>query len=185
MVARFHTAEAGCSSKEMMIRNETKTDIQEIRRLNNLVFTGSVEGTIVDAIRDRCPDALSLVAVEGAQIIGHIFFSPVAINGMKVIEAMGLGPMAVLPEYQRKGIGKALITKGIQELGKAWCTVVVVLGHAEYYPKFGFAPASRYGLKSQWEEIPDDVFMVIILNIEKIGMIGGIVRYRTEFEAAV
>jgi len=169
----------------MMIRKETNTDIQDIRRLNDLVFAGPAEGTIVDAMRDRCPDALSLVAVEGTQIIGHIFFSPVAINGMNGIEAMGLGPMAVLPEYQRKGIGKALITKGIQKLEKAGCAVVVVLGHAGYYPKFGFAPASRYGLKSQWEGIPDDVFMVRFLNREKIGMIGGIVRYRKEFEAAV
>lgn len=167
-----------------MIRKETSKDIQDIRRLNDLVFADPAEGAIVDAIRDRCPDALSLVAVEGAQIIGHIFFSPVAINGMNGIEAMGLGPMAVLPEYQRKGIGKALITKGIQELEKAGCAVVVVLGHPEYYPKFGFVPGSRYSLKSQWEGIPDNVFMARFLNSEKIGKIGGIVRYRKEFGEA-
>jgi putative acetyltransferase len=169
----------------MMIQKETSADVQEICRLNDVVFGGPVEGTIVDAIRDRCSDALSLVAVEEAQIVGHIFFSPVAILGMNGIEAMGLGPMAVLPEYQRQGIGKALIKKGIQELEKAGCAVVVVLGHADYYPKFGFAPASQYGLKSQWEGIPDDVFMARFLNNEKMGRIGGIVRYRKEFEAAV
>jgi putative acetyltransferase len=125
------------------------------------------------------------VAVEGDKIIGHIFFSPVAINGMKGIEAMGLGPIAVLPEYQRKGIGNALIEKGIRELEKAGCAVVVVLGHAEYYSKFGFAPASRYGLKCQWEGILDDVFMVRFLDRERIGKTTGIVRYRNEFDTAV
>jgi len=169
----------------MIIRKEATKDIQEIRRLNDLVFAGPLEGTIVDAIRGRCTDPLSLVAVDGDQIIGHIFFSPVAINGMKGIEAMGLGPMAVLPEYQRKGIGKALITKGIRELEKAGCVVVVVLGHADYYPRVGFAPASRYGLKCQWEEILDDVFMVRFLNRDRIGKTSGIVRYRKEFDAAV
>jgi putative acetyltransferase len=112
-------------------------------------------------------------------------FSPVAINGMKGIEAMGLGPIAVLPEYQRKGIGNALIEKGIRELEKAGCAVVVVLGHAEYYPKFGLAPASRYGLKCQWEGIPDDVFMVRFLDRERIDKTNGIVRYRNEFDTAV
>ncbi len=169
----------------MMIRKEEKKDIQDIRSLTDLVFGGPVEGTIIDAIRENCPYALSLVAVKEAQIVGHIFFSPVAISGLDGIEAMGLGPMAVLPEYQRKGIGKALIEKGIRELPKAGCAVVVVLGHAEYYSKLGFAPASRYGLKSQWEGIPDDAFMVRFLNKEKMDGIGGIVRYRQEFEAAV
>ena len=104
---------------------------------------------------------------------------------MKGIEAMALGPMAVLSEYQRKGIGKALITKGIQELEKAGCAVVIVLGHAEYYPKFGFTPAGRYGFKCQWEGVPDDVFMVRFLNAGKFGKISGIVRYRKEFDAAM
>src|SRR4030042_1769787 len=174
-----------CSPKEMMIRKEASTDIQDIRRLNDLVFAGLVEGIIVDSIRDRCREALSLVAVHRDQIVGHIFFSPVAISGMNGIEAMGLGPMAVFPEYQRKGIGKALITRGIQELQKVGCAMVVVLGHAEYYPKFGFIPASRYNLKCQWEGIPDNVFMVKFLKSEKKGRLTGIVRYRKEFEAAV
>jgi putative acetyltransferase len=128
---------------------------------------------------------LSLVAVEGDRIIGHIFFSPVDISGMQGGEAMALGPMAVLPEYQRIGVGKALVTRGIQELEKVGCAVVVVLGHADYYPNFGFAPASRYDLKCPWEGVPDEVFMVRFLNSAKIASTRGIVRYRHEFDAAI
>jgi putative acetyltransferase len=169
----------------MIIRKELAKDIQEVRKLNDLAFGGPVEGAIVDAIRANCTDALSLVAVEGNRIIGHIFFSAVTINGIKDTGAMGLGPMAVLPEYQRKGIGKALVTRGIEELEKAGCTMVVVLGHAVYYPKFGFAPASRYGLKCQWEGVPDESFMVRFLNPEKHLTTGGLVRFRSEFDSAV
>ncbi len=170
--------------RKMLIRAEIPADIPDIRRLNDLAFHGPVERSIVDALRERCPDVLSLVAVEGNRIVGHLFFSPVEINGMTGTEAMGLGPMAVLPKFQRKGIGKALINEGIRKLQQSGCAVVVVLGHTEYYPQFGFVPASQYGLKSQWDGIPADVFMVRFLNKEKIGLVSGIVRYQREFDAA-
>jgi len=169
----------------MLIRRESIPDIKGIRALNDLVFQGPAEGTIVDAIRDSCADALSLVAVEGDQIIGHIFFSPVMMDGMKGTEAMGLGPMAVRPEYQRKGIGKALITQGLNELKASGCAVVVVLGHAEYYPKFGFSPAIRYGLKCQWTGVPEDAFMVMFLKKDAEGVVRGTVRYMSEFNEAL
>ncbi len=169
---------------KILIRKEIPTDIPDIRRLNDLAFHGPVEGSIVDALRERCPDVLSLVAVQGGRIVGHLFFSPVEINGITGTEAMGLGPMAVLPKFQRKGIGKALINEGIRMLEQSGCAVVVVLGHTEYYPQFGFVPASQYGLKSQWEGIPADVFMVRFLKKEKIGLVSGIVRYQREFGTA-
>ena len=169
----------------MNTRKETPADVPSIRRLNDLVFAGPVEGTIVDALRESCPDALSLVAVEGDRIVGHIFFSPVAINGLSGVEAMGLGPMAVLPDFQRKGSGAALVAAGLRELEKSGCAVVVVLGHAGYYPRFGFVPASRFRLHCQWPGVPDEVFMVRFLKNEKAGLVNGTVRYRKEFDAAV
>ena len=168
-----------------MIRTESSKDIGDIRRLNGLVFSGPVEGSIVDAIRNRCPEALSLVAVEDDRIIGHIFFSPVSIDGVNGISTMGLGPMAVLPEYQRKGIGTALITRGVKELEKSGCAMIVVLGHEDYYPKFGFVSASQHDLKCQWEGIPDDAFMVKFLKKDKKGIISGTVRYMKEFDSTV
>jgi putative acetyltransferase len=169
----------------MNIRKETPADFPSIRRLNDLVFAGPVEGTIVGAVRENCPGALSLVAVAGDRIVGHLFFSPVEIDGMSGNEAMGLGPLAVLPDFQRQGIGAALVAAGLRELEKSGCAVVVVLGHAGYYPRFGFVPASRYRLHSQWPGIPDDVFMVRFLKNEKAGPLSGTVRYRKEFDAAV
>lgn len=168
-----------------MIRKETAKDIQDIRKLNDLVFSGPVEGTIVDAIRKRTPESLSLVAVMNGKIVGHIFFSPVEITGLKGIQAMGLGPMAVLPEYQKQGIGTALIKQGITQLQESGCILVVVLGHAEYYPRFGFSSASSHGLKCQWDGVPDSAFMVRFLKKEADGVLSGTVKYMSEFTAAV
>ena len=168
-----------------MIRKETAKDIQDIRKLNDLVFSGPAEGTIVDAIRERSPESLSLVAVLNEKIVGHIFFSPVEITGLKSIQAMGLGPMAVLPEYQKQGIGTALIKQGIIQLQELGCIVVVVLGHVEYYPKFGFSAASRHNLKCQWDGVPDSAFMVRFLKQEFDGVLSGTVKYMSEFNDAV
>jgi len=164
-----------------MIRKETTKDILDIRMLNDLVFAGPVEGSIVDAIRKRSTESLSLVAVVDDKIIGHIFFSPVEIDKLNGIQAMGLGPMAVLPEYQRQGIGTALVKQGIKQLQQSGCAVVVVLGHAEYYPRFGFSPASRHGLKCQWDGVPDDAFMVKFLKPDYDGVVSRTVQYMKEF----
>ena len=172
-------------AKNEMIRKETDKDIQDIRKLNDLVFSGSVEGAIVDAIRNQSPESLSLVAVKNEEIIGHIFFSPVEIAGLDGIQAMGLGPMAVLPEYQKQGIGTALINEGIKQLQQLGCAIVVVLGHAEYYPKFGFSPASGHGLQCQWDGVPDNAFMVRFLRKEFDGVVRGTVKYMNEFNEAV
>ena len=98
---------------------------------------------------------------------------------------MGLGPMAVLPEYQKQGIGTTLITEGISQLQQLGCAIVVVLGHAEYYPKFGFSPASGHGLKCQWDGVPDSAFMVRFLRKDFDGVVRGVVKYMKEFNEAV
>jgi len=169
----------------MKIRKESDPDFDEIRRLNELVFGGPLEGKIVDALRVRCPEALSLDALDGDRIIGHIFFSAVAIEGMTATEAMGLGPMSVHPDFQRKGVGKALVQAGFDSLRKSGCAIVVVLGHPEYYAQFGFVPASRHGLRCQWESVPDDVFMVKSLKPHLARIPQGIVRYQKEFETPI
>jgi len=168
-----------------MIRKETIRDIQDIRRLNDLVFSGPVEGTIVDAIRKRSPEVLSLVAVVDDKIVGHIFFSPVEIDNLNGIQAMGLGPMAVLLEYQKQGIGTALITQDIKQFQELGCVVIVVLGHAEYYPRFGFSSSSRHGIKCQWDGVLDDAFMVRFLKKDCDGVVSGTVKYLKEFNEAI
>ncbi len=166
------------------IRAEHPEDVAAIRELTTLAFDGLTEAAIIDAIRISCPGRVSLVATENGEIVGHILFSPVTINGSPIV-GMGLAPMAVLPERQGLGIGTDLVRQGLARLREEGCPFVIVLGHPDYYPRFGFVPASMYGLSSPWEGVPDEAFMVIIFNEQVMNGIHGVVRYRDEFDMAM
>ena len=168
------------------IRPEQPDDIAAIRAINEAAFGEPTEATIVDSLRNACPDAVSLVAVEDDRILGHIFFSPVFAAGEHgVIQGMGLAPMAVLPERQRQGIGSMLVHAGIDATREQNCPFIIVLGHPEYYPRFGFVPASRHGLSCQWDGVPDEAFMVLILDEAAMAGVSGTARYRDEFDQAM
>ncbi|HOP52120.1 MAG TPA: N-acetyltransferase [Synergistales bacterium] len=168
------------------IREERPEDIQGIRNVNELAFGQPMEADIVDRLRENCPDRLSLVALEAGRVVGHIFFSPVTIEvSGRVIEGMGLAPMAVLSDRQGQGIGSHLVRKGLEVLRERNCPFVVVLGHPSYYPRFGFEMASKYGIACQWENVPDEAFMVLILNWVAMEGARGVARYREEFDEAV
>ena len=166
----------------VQIRPEQPTDILAIREVNHLAFGQGLEGQIVDALRSNNAVLLSLVALVENQIVGHILYSPLSIDD-KIVGA-GLGPMAVLPNHQRRGIGSQLITAGNQHLKDSGCPFIVVLGHPDYYPRFGFTPASTHGIKCEWD-VPDDAFMLLILDESKMHAISGLAKYRPEFSAAV
>ena len=168
------------------IRREQPGDIAAVRLLNEAAFSGTAEAVIVDSLREKCPDALSLVAVDGEEILGHIFFSPAVVSGSSgTVQGMGLAPMAVLPEHQRQGIGSMLVRAGIDEMRDRHCPFIIVLGHPEYYPRFGFQLASRRGLSCQWEGVPDEAFMVLILDEPAMAGVSGTARYRDEFDQAM
>lgn len=166
------------------IRLEQPADIPVVRAVNTLAFGRTGEAVLVDQLRAGCPDCLSLVGCRDGCVAGHVLFSPVHIEAEpRTIEGMGLGPVAVLPEFQRQGIGARMIEAGLAHLRRAACPLVVVLGHHDYYARFGFAPASRHGLRCQWAGVPDEAFMALVLNAEAMQGVTGVVRYRAEFNA--
>ncbi len=168
------------------IRPEQPEDIGAVRAINEAAFGDTAEASIVDTLRSACPDAVSLVAVEDDTVLGHIFFTPVRVSGGSgAVQGMGLAPMAVLPERQRQGIGSLLVQAGIDAMRERACQFVIVVGHAEYYPRFGFVPASRHGLSCQWDGVPDEAFMVLVLAPTAVTGVSGVARYRDEFDRAM
>jgi putative acetyltransferase len=168
------------------IRKEETRDIMAIRNLNEVAFDGPAEARVVDKLRRICDACLSLVAVDGDEIVGHIMFSPAIVeSGDGDIKGMGLAPIAVLPNHQRKGVGTALIEHGLALLREKGCPFIIVLGHADYYRRFGFVPALRYNLESQWEGVPDEAFMILVFDQKALEGVYGVAKYREEFNEAM
>jgi len=167
------------------IRQEQPQDLKTIRAVNRRAFGQTQEADLVDKLRQNCHELLSLVAVMQNKVVGHILFTPVTIESAdRTVRGMGLAPMAVLPEYQRQGIGSKLVRTGIEQLRKWECPFIIVLGHAEYYPRFDFEPASNYGIRSEWE-VEDEAFMILLLNEFEMHGISGVARYLPEFAEAM
>lgn len=159
------------------VREERPNDVAAIRDVNRLAFGQEQEANIVDALRSNGAVLLSLVALVDDRIVGHIMYSPIAVGE---VAGAALAPMAVLPEYQRSGIGSDLVKKGNEKLKDAGYPFIIVLGHPNLYPRFGFTPASNYGIKCEWD-VPDDVFMVLVLDAAKMHGVSGLANYRHEF----
>lgn len=126
----------------MQIRQERPGDAATIRALTDAAFKGmpfsdQTEARIIDALRAAGALTLSLVATQAGEIIGHVAFSPVRING-EAGDWYGLGPVSVRPDHQRTGIGQALIREGLQRLESAGAGGCVLLGDPAYYNRFGF-----------------------------------------------
>jgi putative acetyltransferase len=168
-----------------VIRDEAAGDAPAVRAVHEEAFESPVEARIVDALRASCPERLSLVAERDGAVVGHILYTPVEIDADGgVLRGYGLAPVAVRSAWQRQGIGAALIHAGTARLRGAGVPYVIVLGHPEYYPRFGFEPASRYGVRCQWPGVPDDAFMLLVLDPTVVPRLGGLARYRPEFDAA-
>jgi len=162
------------------IRPEEPRDIDHVRVVNERAFESPDEAALVDALR-ATPGALSLVAADGDRIVGHILFTPVQIESRAMaIRAVGLAPMAVLPEYQRRGIGSELVRRGLDMCRASGQEAVVVVGHPTFYPRFGFVPAFTKDLDCEFT-VPRDVFMVLELRAGALASAHGVVRYRPEF----
>ncbi|MBD1887239.1 GNAT family N-acetyltransferase [Microcoleus vaginatus] len=165
----------------MYIRTEKPEDLEGVRQVNIAAFGRENEANLVDRLRGIA-STFSLVALPSDRIVGHICFSPVVVEGKcsSNLSILGLAPVAVLPEYQRQGIGTLLIQHGLEECRRSGFQAVVVLGHPDFYSRFGFIPASRKSLKSEYD-VPDEAFMVLELESGTLQDCSGTVKYRSEF----
>lgn len=164
----------------MQIRSENDEDREAIQAVNEAAFETSAESNLVIALREQAWPVISLVAEDGGVVVGHIMFSPVVLLPYPDLKIMGLAPMAVFPEQQHKGIGSALVRAGLEECKKRGFGAVVVLGHPEYYPRFGFTPAARIGISCEYEA-PEEAFMLIELQSGYLDGASGKLKYHMAF----
>jgi len=165
---------------DVEIRLETPEDIPGIRQVNALAFSRAAEADLVDLLRARGRAVLSLVAAQNGRVLGHVLFSPVALDPLRPdLLGVGLAPVAVLPEVQKRGIGSRLIRASLHLCHARGWDFVVLLGHPEYYPRFGLKPAKGFGLGSVYGD--GEAFMVMELKRGALNGIAGRVEYSPEF----
>lgn len=165
----------------LQIRREKPDDVPAVQAVNVAAFPSPAEAVLVDTLRDEGAHVLSLVAVDGDRVVGHILFSPVVIETEEgALDALGLGPMAVLPERQREGTGSKLVTNALTQSTALDYPAVVVLGHPEYYPRFGFVRADRFGITCEFPS-PPEAFMIKELQAGALAGKPGIAKYHAAF----
>ncbi|PEC37647.1 GNAT family N-acetyltransferase [Bacillus toyonensis] len=169
------------------IRQEQKNDYRKTEEVVkeaflNEEFSDKKEHELVKRIRecDAFIPELSIVAVD-KEIVGHIMLSKITIEqGGTTVDSLALAPVSIAPSHQKKGIGGKLITAALEKAKELGYGSVVVLGHPEYYPKFGFERASQWNIKAPFE-VPDEVFMVMELRENTRQGVEGIVQYSSAF----
>jgi len=165
----------------MIIRLEKPEDQIGIRHINTEAFDTDAEANLIDALRKSGIPLISLVAEQNGELAGHILFSPVTLEADNCsISIAGLAPMAVAPAFQKREIGSMLVEEGLKYCEKAGYAAVVVLGHPDYYPRFGFIPSVNYGIKSEFD-VPAEVFMAKELRKGALADCNGIVKYHKIF----
>lgn len=169
---------------QVIVRGETPDDYQPIGVVNRRAFGQEEEVLLIEKLRgsDGFDPSLSLVAEIAGDVVGHILFSPIHIETESGdVPALALAPMAVLPNFQKRGIGSQLVRAGLDVSRQAGHAIVVVLGHPDYYPRFGFQRASQFGVRSPFD-VSDDVFMVLGLIPGALDAVPGFVRYPSAFD---
>ncbi len=167
------------------VRPERDSDAAEIAAVTRAAFgsaqgAGEAEVALIEALRSRGKAVVSLVATNDEQVVGHVLFSPVTMVPARDARRMlGLAPLGVHPDAQGRGLGSALVNRGLRECRSAGYDAVVVLGDPAYYGRFGFEPASRYGLSNQYGA--DEGFLVLGLRPEALDDLTGIAMYEPEF----
>jgi putative acetyltransferase len=166
------------------IRAERPRDHTAVYEVNKLAFGQPAEAELVEGLRRSTAfiPELSLVACDGERVVGHILFTRITIESPgRSTPALALAPMAVLPTHQRRGIGSMLVREGLDHCRRLGHGIVVLLGHAEYYPRFGFTLARPLGIVAPFP-VPDEAFMVLELTPGALEGVDGTVRYPAEFD---
>jgi putative acetyltransferase len=166
----------------LSIRPERFEDLPQIHRVLAAAFPTAAEADLVDRLRDAVSTRIALVAELGGLVVGYILFSPVTLrDGACQEEAVGLAPMAVQPEYQRQGIGSSLVVAGLGACVDRGDSMVFVVGHPEFYPRFGFEPAAPRGFHYIDEGFDPYLF---VAELEEGALQGkhGWVEYHPEFD---
>lgn len=164
----------------MLVRAEEEKDREAVYAIHASAFARPAEADLVNVLREHAHPIISLVAEENRMVVGHILFSPVSLSGHPELNIMGLAPIAVQPSRQRTGVGSALVRAGLARCAELGYSAVVVLGHPTYYPRFGFAPAVRFGLRYE-HDAPDEAFMALELQPAALRGKSGVVQYHAVF----
>lgn len=168
-------------SKFMEIRQEKPEDKTAIHHLHRVAFQRENEANLVENLRKNTL-SLSFVLLENQTLIGHLLFTPVTLkqNSSQDIHILGLAPLAILPDYQHQGKGSLLLNYGLEQCRKLSYHAIVVLGHPDYYHRFGFISAKEKGFSCEYD-VPDDVFMILELRQGILKNIRGTIAYHPAF----
>jgi len=163
----------------LRVRDEQPHDRDQVRIVNEAAFERSDEADLIDRLRDEGVVLASFVAEVDGKIVGHILFSRMTVETAHgPVAAVSLAPMAVHPDYQRRQAGSSLVRHGLTELRARGERIVIVLGHKDYYPRFGFSPEKARDLASPF---PPEAFMALELEDGALDGIRGKVRYARAF----
>lgn len=169
---------------KIIVRQEGKEDRAEVLEINKHAFGRENEARLVELLRvsNAFVPELSLVAACDNKLAGYVLFTKITIKDRSTeTESLALAPLAVLPEFQKKGIGGSLIKSGLKRAGELSYKSVIVLGHDKYYPKFGFVPAKKWNITAPFK-VNVNSFMAIELFPQALTGVSGVVNYAKEFE---
>src|SRR5688572_31907855 len=161
------------------IRPEKEQDMTAVRRVLEVAFPTPAEADLVERLRRGAKSVIALAADDDGEVVGHIVFSPLTLEPLAGAIGLGLGPVAVLPDHEKHGVGRRLVQNGLAAC-RAWgAGFVTVLGDPEYYGRFGFEPASEHGLLNEFGAGPH--FMVFPLKKNGLPPRGTLIKYAPEF----
>lgn len=174
------------TTNQLYIRQETLNDSKDVYEINCRAFEREAEAILVRKLKETSAwiPELCLIALENNKAVGYVAFSRVKILGYRknrVFDSIALSPMAVLPEYQRRGIGGLLVAQGLQRAKELEFESVFVLGHKSYYTKFGFKPARLWSIKTLFPVSEKGDFMAVELKKNSLKKVNGIIEFSGPF----